>query len=853
MGRISLYKFYFMNNNSKITELQNQIKSLEQNVKTLESNQFIFETLLKSSVESVGQDFFEKITISLSKWLNAECVIIGQIIDNNKVKVSPMYLDGKIDYDFIYDLTGSPCDLAIKKNYCSYTHDIINLFPKDTDLVDLKAQGYIGTALYNEKGIPNGILCAISRNKLQLPPNVENVFKLIGTRITAEIEHKKEQEKLHETKNQLEQKNKELRKVSKELNETNKKLKLREEHFRLIAETASDADWLYNVTLGKFTYISSSIYNLIGYTVEEAFKLTIDESYTKESAANIKELISLHSKELINKGKLDKPFINEFQQYCKNGDIIWVEITTKYQFNSKGEVEIIGISRDITQRKIQEEELRLMGIKLDKAQKIASVGFFEWFKDTDIVSGSDEYFNIWETTPDKHNCFNHFIESVIPEDREKVHKALEYGVIKKQFYDVEYRIKVGENLLKYIHAIGEFNFDQNGNAIYLLGMVHDITKQKEAENKIKDREQHLRTIFNGSQVGIILHKNRKLIFANQYIIDLLGYKFENTVKNDLSLAYPSLEESNKVRKKIYEGLNKSNSVLQEIRLKTKNSKILNMLLSSSYYNLKDDTDGIISVLTNITKLKKIENELKKANNEKNKFFSIIAHDIRGPLGSIMSLADLLSKKLLEFDDERKLEFISNISSGINKTFKLLENLLTWSRSQLGKIEYNKEKININEMINETASYMQDLIKNKEIKLNLEIDKNLYIYADKTTIETVIRNLLSNAIKYVFRNGEISIQASKITSNSSGSNIEISISNNGKDIPKEILTKLFKIDENITTVGTENEQGTGLGLILCKEFVENNNGEIWVESEKGKGAIFRFTLPEYKTKNDNQPY
>lgn len=495
--------------------------------------------------------------------------------------------------------------------------------------------------------------------------------------------------------------------------------------------------------------------------------------------------------------------------------------------------------RDIQIRKEQEEELILLTNKLSKAQRIGSVGHFEWYKNDDYVTGSDEYYRIFETTPEHHSSFNDFINSVHIEDRGKVYKALEKASEKKQNYDVEYRLVFNHRKNKYVQATGEYEFDEHGTPTYLLGLVRDITELKEAERIVKENEKHLLTIFNASQVGIALHKDKKLIFLNHYMCDVLNYSFDDVLGKDSKEFYASEDLCETAELNMTERLKVHNSVLQETKLKSIDGEIVNALLNSAFYNGKNSDDGIITVITDITKLKNTEKELIKLNNEKNKFFSIIAHDLKSPIGSTISLLDLLNNNFVSIDDEKKELFISSISSQIKKTYMLLENLLTWSRSQLGNIKYCPERQNVNEFIRESISVLLSSLDNKQISLSTNIDKNIHFFADKPTIDTVIRNLFSNAIKFSHRKGCIQINASVLNK---ANKVKISVENNGKDISKDILAKLFTIEDNVSSPGTENEQGTGLGLVLCKEFVENNGGEIWAESEAGKGAKFSFTLP-----------
>ncbi len=231
-------------------------------------------------------------------------------------------------------------------------------------------------------------------------------------------------------------------------------------------------------------------------------------------------------------------------------------------------------------------------------------------------------------------------------------------------------------------------------------------------------------------------------------------------------------------------------------------------------------------------------ELQKANDTKDKFFSIIAHDLRNPFSTIISLSDLLSTNYDDFEDDRRKFFISQINEFSNKAFNLLENLLQWSRSQTGRLKVNITKIDISQLINDNIELLETSALNKDITLQSFVNPNTFVMTDENMTSTIVRNLITNAIKFTNKNGTI-----KIKTEDKGNVIEISVSDNGVGIDKKNMSKLFKITSNPTSVGTSNETGTGLGLILCKEFINNCKGNIWVESEINKGTTFKFTLPK----------
>jgi len=240
-----------------------------------------------------------------------------------------------------------------------------------------------------------------------------------------------------------------------------------------------------------------------------------------------------------------------------------------------------------------------------------------------------------------------------------------------------------------------------------------------------------------------------------------------------------------------------------------------------------------------------EKNLKTLNATKDKFFSIIAHDLKTPFNALLGFSELLYKNLDNYNKEKIRKYSNVIYHSARTLFNLIENLLQWSGTQTGSIDFNPEEYDLRETVNNVISLLKMSADNKNINLYSEIQEPVFVYADKNIISTVIRNLLNNAIKFTQANGEV-----KITASSKNGVIEISVIDSGIGISKDNIKNLFKIDLYYSTKGTTGEKGTGLGLILCKEFIEKNGGEIWVESEAGKGSIFFFTLPKkYYQKKD----
>lgn len=234
-------------------------------------------------------------------------------------------------------------------------------------------------------------------------------------------------------------------------------------------------------------------------------------------------------------------------------------------------------------------------------------------------------------------------------------------------------------------------------------------------------------------------------------------------------------------------------------------------------------------------------QLEELNATKDKFFSIIAHDLKNPFGVILATTEFMTNPNYHLSMEEYIDFSKDINQTARVLFNLLENLLTWARSQRGQIPYQPDMVNVNELINNNCMMLQQQAESKKIHLKTDLEDNLIAYIDENMITTVIRNLMTNAIKFTNEKGEITVKSRDYNDKF----IQISVRDNGVGIAEDVIKKLFRIDVNVTTAGTSQEKGTGLGLILCKEFVEKNGGKIWVESEIGKGSKFKFTIPKNK--------
>jgi two-component system sensor histidine kinase/response regulator len=231
-------------------------------------------------------------------------------------------------------------------------------------------------------------------------------------------------------------------------------------------------------------------------------------------------------------------------------------------------------------------------------------------------------------------------------------------------------------------------------------------------------------------------------------------------------------------------------------------------------------------------------ELEHANISKDKFFSIIAHDLRAPFTGLLGFTQIFLESFEEFSSQEIKESLSSLQKTAKTVYTLVDNLLTWSRLQRGMMEYFPQEVFLEKVAEHNINLLVSTAEQKQIALKSLITDPITVYADLNMLNTVFRNLISNALKFTSTGGSVSVSARQ-----NEAHVEVAVVDTGTGIKPEDLTKLFRIDVKLTGLGTAGERGSGLGLILCKELVEKNGGQIWVESEVGKGTTFRFTIPK----------
>ncbi|MFI5236881.1 MAG: ATP-binding protein [Ignavibacteriales bacterium] len=397
-------------------------------------------------------------------------------------------------------------------------------------------------------------------------------------------------------------------------------------------------------------------------------------------------------------------------------------------------------------------------------------------------------------------------------------------------------------------AILKFIINPTSNEQFCSIAMIDYTPQKMKEEIIKDSEIRFKSLANTAPVMIWISDVEGLFsFVNKIWLDFTGGEIgEQLGLNWLRHVHP--EDLEKFVENYQKCINSQSQFTFEFRLKGKNNEYEWMLIKGKpRFSSEKIFMGFIGSCFSITDQKEIEAKVTKINSElielnatKDKFFSIISHDLRSPLSGLMGILEILETSYDSLEETEMRAIVAEAFRTSKTTYALIENLLEWSRIQTGKLTTHREQFNISALVNDIAALYDNKLKNKKIDFNTEIDANLNILADKAMTETILRNLISNAIKFTSRTGTL-----KVSAEMKEDLLIMKVEDSGIGIDEKKISNLFRVEVNYSTKGTEQESGTGLGLIICKELVEKQGGKIWVESKKNEGSVFYFTIPVTK--------
>ena len=454
------------------------------------------------------------------------------------------------------------------------------------------------------------------------------------------------------------------------------------------------------------------------------------------------------------------------------------------------------------------------------------------------------------TNPDISAMSSNRMAIVYEEDRDFVDKTIQdclQGMTKS--FEIEHRIYDKNGNIGWILLRGVYVPPENSKPGRIVGSATDITERKNYEEALRKSEEKFRKIFESSGIGIAtLAPDGHFSKVNSSFCEILGYTEADLIgMNFRNITHPGdIEKSLEITKELLKNELIEGKSIEKRYLHKSGDIVWALTTISLIRDIDNKPQFFIAQVQNITKRKKSEEqlikyteELKLLNASKDKFFSIISHDLRSPFNSLLGLTEYISHSYDEMTPQDIRSSITSIYSSSKQVYGLILNLLEWSMIQSGRITVDRCIINLKELGNEIKNLYEEAASQKQLELTININEEIFVYADKYMIDTIIRNFVSNSIKFTNSGGKIIVKGII-----NGDNAEVSVTDTGIGISLEDQKNLFRIDEQLRRDGTANEKGTGLGLILCKEFAEKNGGVVWVESEVGKGSRFSVTLPRY---------
>lgn len=607
---------------------------------------------------------------------------------------------------------------------------------------------------------------------------------------------------------------------------------------------------------------SEKRYRMVVENVGEGVCIVDDKDYFLYSNSKAEEIFGLEKGQLIGKNVLEfvKPDKHDFirQQTLErkrgiansyeieivrpNGEVRVLLISLQPYFNHKNEFQYIyGIFRDVTLRKQTQKKLETSEAKLKAMLHTSNDGFVLLNQQGQQFFVNEAVKNITGFSADE--VTGDFARWIHPDDLPTVLEAFA-SIVKttNQKTTVQYRHKHKTNGWVWLEAIAQ-NYLTNPALNAVVVNVRDITRLKADQIRLKSSEEKFRTLFEESMHPLwLVNKQGQIVQFNKAAHQLLEYSKEEF--GQLQIHQIDILNSEVYVQKIVNQIFEHGKLTFETQHITRTKRILHIAVNAVVVNLNGQ-HLMLTAFYDLTPIKQAENQIREysrkleaANAAKDKFFSIIAHDLKSPFNSILGFSDLLIKNIDHYDKAKIKQQLSRIHKTSYQTFSLLENLLTWSRSQNGRIKFRPQVLNVQQMIHELLQLFENKAYEKNIGLVTDFSGVSHVEADPDMLKTILRNLVSNALKFTPARGVVSI----LVSSDNKKNVQFEVIDTGVGMSDEAMANVFRTDNKTATLGTNDEKGTGLGLLLVKEFVDRHGGQIKLKSELNGGTTVSFTIP-----------
>ena len=626
----------------------------------------------------------------------------------------------------------------------------------------------------------------------------------------------------------------------------------------------------------------ANLYNYapVGYVTLNRNSLILQSNQTFSEMINIEisELLGVRMSDFLCESEV-KVFHGRFNSFFskpegkrmemrmkrKGGRPFWVRFTGRKIHagadnisENKQEPQLFLIINDITQEKKFEKEL----IESENNYRtLANSGqALIW------ASGKDKkcvYFNdVWlkfTGRPIEMEVGDGWLSSVHPEDRQKCMDIYCAAFDNKESFTLEYRLLRHDDQYRWLRDEGCPRYNTDGEFIGYIGHCLDITDSKlgelelaSSEQKFKSLSREFESILDHLPLLVYYKDNQNnFLRVNKALADSYRKRKEELEHVSITDLHPAAE----AQKYLNDDLEVINTAQAKLNIEEmwNSPDGIKWVNTSKIPFLDEDghVSGVIGISSDITekkvaelKLEALNRKLNILNATKDKFFSIIAHDLKSPFNSIIGLSEILVDHVNERNYKGIDKFAKIIYQSSNRAMDLLTNLMEWSQSQTGRMTFLPDRFALSLLVEDVVLAFEIICRQKEISLQQKLETDIHVFADRQMVSTILRNLLSNAVKFSLPGGNIQISTSR-----SADEVIVTVTDEGVGMSEEAVNKLFRIDESFSTPGTAKEKGTGLGLILCKEFVDKHGGKIWATSSEHdladgtkRGSVFSFTIP-----------
>jgi PAS domain S-box-containing protein len=600
-----------------------------------------------------------------------------------------------------------------------------------------------------------------------------------------------------------------------------------EEVYKQIVESALDVICLTDPN-GKFLFANFHALEIFGCSMEELRNKTIFDLISSDHSDSVKSFFADQIQRKVESGYYEFPIESKAgKKYWFGHSVILIE-------DGKNIIGIQCISRDVTARKLVDQDSLPITTILDKTTEMVVItdkhGLIHYVNASfEKVTGYSRY----EVVGKKIN-----ILSADTKSQEYIHNVWQEALSGKSWHGMVKNRKKDGTVYDEEMTITPV-FDDFGKLVNIVEIKRDVTHEIKQREALQVAESRFKGIFENAMEGIYQTSvDGKLLMANKALLQMLGYESLQEFKS-LDIAQ-SVYVDPQDRVAFQKIMDKDGRVIDyEIKLRRKDGAEIFVLENS---RVVKDSDGNIlyyeGIMQDITKRKESDQAIRSLNAQKDKFLSIISHDLRAPFNSILGFSEMLLDETNEFSPTERKEFLLYIKQAAEQQLNLVNNLLEWSRLETGRIRFEQTPVNLKDLISRTIVSLLGNAMRKQINLFANIPEQITVNIDESLTSQLFGNLLSNALKFTPQQGKVWVDFVEINEDFA----KIAVRDTGVGIPPEDYNKLFRIDTKYYSRGTEGEEGSGLGLALCAEIVQKHGGKIEVQSELNKGTSFIFTLP-----------